>query len=51
LQPGLIVGLSAGRSILALRRNKFFLREILLALTTIKPQMTLLAVVYLCFGA
>jgi hypothetical protein len=46
-QPGLIVGLLLAGSVLALVRQKLLLAGILLALTTIKPQMTLLAIFYL----
>lgn len=46
-QPGLIVGFFLAGSILALRRNRFLSAGILMALTTIKPQMTLLVILYL----
>lgn len=46
-QPGLIVGFLLASAALALRRNRLLLAGTSLALTLIKPQMTLIAVVYL----
>jgi len=46
-QPGLIVGFLMAGTALALRRNQLFLAGVLLSLTLIKPQMTLLAAMYL----
>ena len=46
-QPGLIVAFLLASSMLALRRNRLLLAGILLSLTLIKPQMTLLAAFYL----
>jgi hypothetical protein len=46
-QPGLIVGFSLASAALALRQNHLLLAGVLMALTLVKPQMTLLAVVYL----
>lgn len=46
-QPGLIVGFLLAAAVLALRRDRLFLAGVLLALTLIKPQMTLLAAAYL----
>lgn len=46
-QLGLLVGCLLAASILALQRGRLLLAGTLLALTTIKPQMTLLALVYL----
>jgi hypothetical protein len=46
-QPGLIVGFLLASTALALRRNRMLLAGVLLALTLIKPQMTLLAAAYL----
>jgi hypothetical protein len=46
-QPGLIVGFILASAALALRRDRLLLAGFLLALTLIKPQMTLLAVAYL----
>jgi hypothetical protein len=46
-QPGLIVGFSLASAALAIRRNRLLLAGVLLGLTLIKPQMTLLALVYL----
>lgn len=46
-QIGLLVGFLLGASILVLRRGRLFLSGILLALTTIKPHVTLLAILYL----
>ncbi len=46
-QPGLLVGFFVAGAAAALRGRKFLLAGLLLALTLIKPQMTLLAVIYL----
>jgi Glycosyltransferase family 87 len=46
-QPGLIVGFLLACSALALRKDRLMLAGALIALTLIKPQMTLLATVYL----
>ena len=46
-QPGLIVGFLLASSVLALQQNRLALSGSLLSLTLIKPQMTLLAVMYL----
>jgi glycosyl transferase family 87 len=46
-QLGLLVGFLLAASLLALVRGRLLAAGILLALTTIKPQMTLLAIVYL----
>jgi hypothetical protein len=46
-QLGLLVGFLLAASILALQRGRLLLAGILMALTTIKPQMTVLAVFYL----
>ena len=46
-QPGLIVGFLLAGAALALRRDRLSLAGALLALTLIKPQMTLLAAAYL----
>lgn len=46
-QPGLIVGFLIAGTALALRRNQMLLAGVLLSLTLIKPQMTLLAAMYL----
>jgi Glycosyltransferase family 87 len=46
-QPGLIVGFLLSSAALALRRNRLLLAGVLMALTLIKPQMTLLAIGYL----
>jgi hypothetical protein len=46
-QPGLIVGFLLASAALALKRSRLLLAGMLMALTLIKPQMTLLAVVYL----
>jgi hypothetical protein len=46
-QPGLIVGFLLASAALALRRNRMSLAGILMALTLIKPQMTLLAILFL----
>jgi hypothetical protein len=46
-QPGLIVGFLLAAGALALRRNRNALAGILMALTLIKPQMTVLAILFL----
>ena len=46
-QPGLIVGFLLASSALALQRDRLLLAGMLLALTLIKPQMTVLAAGYL----
>jgi hypothetical protein len=46
-QPGLIVGFLLASAALALRRNRVWLAGVLMALTLIKPQMTLLAIAFL----
>lgn len=46
-QLGLLVGFLLAASMLALRRSRLLLSGILMALTTIKPQMTVLAILYL----
>ena len=46
-QPGVIVGFLLACAALALRRNRLLLAGALIALTLIKPQMTLLAAAYL----
>ena len=46
-QPGLIVGFLLALSLVALRRNSQSLAGLLLAMTTIKPQVTLLVILYL----
>jgi hypothetical protein len=46
-QPGLIVGFLLACSVVALRSNRLMLAGALIALTLIKPQMTLLATAYL----
>jgi hypothetical protein len=46
-QLGLLVGLLLAGSLLALQKGRFLLAGVLLALTAIKPQMTLLAGFYL----
>jgi len=46
-QLGLLVAFLLAASVLALRRSKFFLAGVLLALTTIKPQVTAIALFYL----
>jgi hypothetical protein len=46
-QPGLIVGCLLAGAALALRHNRLLLAGVLMALTLIKPQMTLLAIGYL----
>ena len=46
-QLGLLVGFLLAASILALQRGRLLLAGILMALTTIKPQMTVLAIFYL----
>jgi hypothetical protein len=46
-QLGLLVAFFLAASLLALQRRRFLLAGILMALTTIKPQMTVLAIFYL----
>ncbi len=46
-QPGLIVAFLLASSMLALRRNRLWIAGVLLSLTLIKPQMSVLAVGYL----
>jgi hypothetical protein len=46
-QLGLLVGFLLAASLLALQRGRLLLAGMLMALTTIKPQMTLLAILYL----
>ena len=46
-QLGLLVGFLVAGSVLAMQRGRFLLAGILLALTTIKPQITALALLYL----
>ncbi len=46
-QIGLLVGFLLSASILALQRGRLLLSGILMALTTIKPQVTVLAILYL----
>jgi hypothetical protein len=46
-QPGLIVGFLLAAAALALRRNRMSLAGVLMALTLIKPQMTVLAIAFL----
>jgi|SRR5579863_1260977 len=46
-QPGLLVGFFLAGGMLALRRDRLALAGVLLSLTLIKPQMTLLAAAYL----
>lgn len=46
-QPGLVVGFLLASAALALRRNRLLLAGVLMGLTLIKPQMTLLAIAYL----
>jgi Glycosyltransferase family 87 len=46
-QLGLVVGFLLAAAILALQRQRLLFAGVLMALTTIKPQMTLLAVLYL----
>ena len=46
-QIGLLVAFLLAASLLALQRGRFLLAGILLALTTIKPQVTALAIIYL----
>jgi hypothetical protein len=46
-QLGLLVGFLLAASMLALRRGRFLLSGILMALTTIKPQMAALVILYL----
>jgi hypothetical protein len=48
-QPGLIVAFLLASSMLALRQNWLSLAGVLLSLTVIKPQMTVLAALYLMF--
>ncbi len=51
-QIGLLVGLLLAASLLALRRGRLLFSGVLMALTTIKPQVTILAILYLaiwCF--
>jgi hypothetical protein len=48
-QPGLLVGFFLAGAALALRRNRLLLAGVLLSLTLIKPQVTLLAILYLLF--
>lgn len=47
VQLGLFVGFLLAASLLALHRGRLLLAGILMALTTIKPQMTILAILYL----
>jgi hypothetical protein len=49
IQIGLLVAFLLAASLLALERGKLTLSGILMAFTTIKPQVTLLAVLYLLF--
>ncbi len=46
-QPGLVVGFLLASAILALRRQRLLLAGVLLSLTLIKPQMTVVAVGYI----
>jgi len=46
-QPGLMVGFLLASAALSLRRNRLWLAGTLMGLTLIKPQMTLLAILYL----
>src|SRR5579863_4633508 len=46
-QPGLIIGFLLASAVLALRKNWLSLAGVLLSLTLIKPQMTLLAILFL----
>lgn len=46
-QLGLLVAFLLAAALLAIQRNRFLLAGILMALTTIKPQMTVLAIIYL----
>ncbi|HEX3821061.1 MAG TPA: glycosyltransferase 87 family protein [Candidatus Sulfotelmatobacter sp.] len=46
-QPGLLVGFFMASAALALRRNRLMLAGMLMSLTLIKPQMTLLATLYM----
>jgi hypothetical protein len=46
-QPGMIVGFLLAGAALALRQNRLLLAGVLMSLTLIKPQMTLLAIAYL----
>jgi len=50
-QLGLLVAFLLAASVLALQRSKFLLAGVLLALTTIKPQVTALAICYLLLWA
>lgn len=50
-QLGLFVSFLLAGSVLALQRKRFLLAGVLLALTTIKPQVTALAIVYLLVWA
>ena len=45
-QLGLLVAFLLAASVLALQRNRFLLAGILMAITTIKPQVTALAILY-----
>jgi len=47
LQPGLFVGFFLAAAALAIRSNRFMLAGALCALTLIKPQVTMLAILYL----
>ncbi len=47
LQPGLLVFFFLASAALALRRNRLMLAGVLMSLTLIKPQVTLLAVMYM----
>ena len=51
LQLGVLVTFLLAASVVALQRNRLLLAGILLALTTIKPQITALVVLYLLFWA
>ena len=48
-QLGLLVGFLLAASLLAIVRDRLVLAGFLMAITTIKPQMTLLAIMYLLF--
>lgn len=48
-QIGLLVAFLLATSMLALRRQKFLLAGVLMAITTIKPQVTALVILYLLF--
>ena len=50
-QLGLLVAFLLAASLLALQRGRFFLAGIVLALTTIKPQVTVLAILFLLLWA